>query len=219
MCTVETATLGIHITAGFVALFGGLGAFVTTKGGFRHRKVGMTYVYSMAVVSGTTLALLPLDPTPARQFLALVAIFSFYFAYSGYRVLSRKRPADGPETVDWAAVALYGLASAGLVAMGVLRYLDGSGFAVVLLVFGSIGSVFAITDVRAFRSEIDPGAWVSEHVTRMGAGYIATVTAFSTVNFLFMPTVLRWLWPTLLGTPLLIYLSRAYTEKFVPASA
>lgn len=103
--------------------------------------------------------------------------------------------------------------------LGGLRALGGSDFAIVLLVFGGIGAVFAILDVRGFRRERDPGAWVGDHVTRMGAGYIATVTAFSSVNFLFLPTVLRWLWPTLLGTPLLAYLARAYTERFARSGA
>ncbi len=218
MSTVEGVTLGVHIVAGFAALFAGLGAFLTKKGGLRHRRLGTGYVYSMAVVSGTALALLPMDPTFARRFLALVAIFSFYFAYSGYRVLSRKRPSDSPGTADWVAVALLALSGVGLLGMGGLQYLAGSGFATVLLVFGAIGSVFAVNDVRELRTGLERGGWVAGHVTRMGAGYIATVTAFSSVNFLFMPQVLRWLWPTLLGAPLLFYLARTYTEKFAPSA-
>jgi uncharacterized membrane protein len=219
MSTVETVTLGVHILAGFVALGAGLGAFLTQKGGLRHRRLGMSYVYAMAVVSGTALVLLPLDPTFARQFLALVAIFSFYFAFSGYRVLSRKRPDDDTARADWVAVALLGVSGVGLLVMGVLRYLSGSGFATVLLVFGAIGTIFAGNDVRELRSGLERGQWVAGHVTRMGAGYIATVTAFSSVNFLFLPEILRWLWPTLVGSPLLFYLARTYTERFAPTRA
>ena len=219
MSTLETATLWIHIPAGFLALFAGLGAFVTEKGGRRHRKLGRTYVYAMAVVAGTAIALLPIDPTSLRQFLALVAIFSFYFAFSGYRVLSRKRPVDGPTTVDWVAVGLLAVSGVGLFVMGSLRYLGGPDFAVVLLVFGGIGTVFAVFDVRELRQGLDAGEWVAGHLTRMGAGYIATVTAFSSVNFLFLPTVLRWLWPTLLGSPLLFSLAWVYTGKFAPSVA
>jgi uncharacterized membrane protein len=205
--TTEAVALGVHVAAGVVALFAGLGAFATAKGGRRHRRAGRAYVYAMAVVSGTALALFALDPTPIRQFLALVAVFSFYFAFSGYRVLSRKRPRDDPSTVDWVAVGLFVLASGGLLAMGVLRYVEGSTFAVVILVFGGLGTVLGAGDLRGFCRESDPRAWVGEHVTRMGAGYIATVTAFSSVNFLFLPTVVRWLAPTLLGTPLVARLA------------
>jgi len=214
MTAAASAVLGIHIVAGFLALFAGLGAFATEKGGRRHRQVGRTYVYAMAVVSGTALVLFAFAQTAARQFLALVAVFSFYFAFSGYRVLSRKRPTDGATPVDWTAVGLFGLASVGLVVMGMGWYLAGSGFATVILVFGGIGTVFAVVDVRTFRNGPERGAWLREHLTRMGAGYIATVTAFSSVNFLFLPTVVRWLWPTLLGTPLLFYLGRQYERRF-----
>lgn len=219
MSTAESVTLGLHVVAGFVALIAGLGAFATTKGGRRHRQFGRVYVAAMAVVSGTALALFPMDPAFDRQFLALVAVFSFYFAFSGYRVLSRKRPTDDPGMVDWAGVGLFGLASAGLVVMGVVQYLDGVDFATVILVFGGIGTVFAVTDVRKFRTESERGAWVREHLTRMGAGYIATVTAFSSVNFVFLPSVARWLWPTVLGTPLLLYFGRAYERRFGAGSA
>jgi hypothetical protein len=170
----------------------------------------------MAVVAATSLLLLALEATVWRLFLGLVAVFSFYFAFSGYRALSRKRPADGAGTVDWAAVGIYGAASAGLVAMAAWFVIRGFDFGVVMGVFGGIGLVFAAVDVRRFRRAPEPGDWVGQHVIRMGAGYIAAVSAFSAVNFLFLPAVLRWLWPTLLGTPLLVYLARAYEQKFTP---
>jgi len=216
MTLVADTTMWLHIGAGFLALFAGLGAFLTKKGGPRHRRLGRWYVSSMAVVSGTALVLYVFAPGFFRLFLSCVAIFSFYFAFSGYRVLSRKRPGDEPEPIDWVAVGLFAVASLGLVALGVDRFLQGTDFATVILVFGGIGVVFAVLDLRGFRRPTEPGDWVDGHVTRMGAGYIATVSAFSSVNFLFLPTVLRWLWPTLLGTPLLIYLARTYREKFAP---
>ncbi|WP_436932089.1 hypothetical protein [Halosimplex halobium] len=214
----EELTLWAHIAAGFVALFSGLGAFLTEKGGRRHRRLGRTYVYAMAFVSASALALFAFEATALRQFLALVAVFSFYFAFSGYRVLGRKRPADrAAAAVDWLAVGLVGAASVGLVGMGGLLALNGDSFAPVALVFGGIGAVFAGTDALKFRRERDRGAWVPEHVTRMGAAYIATVTAFATVNFGFLPSVVRWLGPTVVGTPVLIYLSATYKEQFAPA--
>lgn len=217
MVTVlEEAVLGVHILAGFLALFAGLGALGTTKGGRRHRFAGRVFVYAMAVVSGTAIGLYPLDPGFGRFFLALVAVFSFYFAFSGYRVLSRKRPADGPEVLDWGAVAVFAVASAGILLLGGFLFVDGNGFAPVLLVFGAIGTTFAASDVRTFRARPDPGSWVGEHVIRMGAAYIATVSAFSAVNFLFLPMVARWLWPTVLGVPLFVVLRRRYERRFAP---
>jgi uncharacterized membrane protein len=213
MVPVERAVLGVHIAAGFLALFAGGGAFGTRKGGRYHRRFGRIFVASMAVVSVSALVLYPFDPGFLRLFLSLVAVFSFYFAFSGYRALSRKRPADDAAAVDWLAAGLYGLASVGLLVLGGWRLLGGSGFGVVLLVFGALGGVFTLVDVRSFRGERARGDWVGEHVTRMGGGYIATVSAFSAVNFGFLPPVVRWLWPTLLGVPLLIYLRRRYEAR------
>jgi uncharacterized membrane protein len=214
LTTVETWTLWVHIAAGFAALFAGIGALATEKGGRRHRRFGRGYVYSMAVVSGTAIALYAIEPGFWRLFLGLVAVFSFYFAFSGYRVLSRKRPGDRPGTVDWGAVGVFGVASLGIVGMGLRMYLDGGSFAPVLLVFGGIGTAMGVGDLRGFRRDAERGEWIGQHVRRMGAGYIATVSAFSAVNFMFLPPVARWLWPTVLGTPLLIYFGRTYEAKF-----
>lgn len=209
--TPEGVVLGLHVLAGFGALFAGAGALATEKGGRRHRLAGRAFVYAMAVVSATSLALYALDPGATRLFLAMVAVFSYYFVFSGYRVLSRKRPDDGPTAVDWAGVGLLGIASVGLLGMGTALALGGTGFAVVLLVFGGIGTAFAARDAREFRREPGrPGEWLTGHLARMIGGYVAAVTAFSTVNFTFLPTVLRWLWPTLLGVPAIVVLVRRY---------
>jgi uncharacterized membrane protein len=212
---IEDVTLGAHILAGFAALFAGAGAFVTKKGGLRHRRLGRAYVYSMAFVSASALALFVFDPTPNRQFLALVAVFSFYFVFSGYRVLSRKRPTDAPSRLDWGATILLTLAGVGLVGIGVSQLLAGIGFGTVMLVFGGISVGFGVRDARVFRTgDTEPRAWFYEHLSRMSGGYIATVTAFSSVNFFFLPPVARWLWPTLVGTPAITFAIRRYRSQF-----
>lgn len=214
MVTAETATLWVHIAFGFLALFAGLIAIATRKGGRRHRRAGRAYVYGMAVVTATALGLFGFAQTTDRTVLALIAIFSFYFAVSGYRVLSRKRPDAGARGVDWLAVGLLVLASVGILSLGGLFWLDGNDFAPVLLVFGAIGSVFAANDVAVFLDLRSGGTWVGEHVLRMGAGYVATVTAFSTVNFVFLPELARWLLPTLIGSPAIGWAIVHYEREF-----
>lgn len=214
MPSAEAVTLGVHVAAGFVALFGGAGAIGTKKGGLRHRQFGRAFVYGMVVVAVTSLGLLVFDPTGFRQFLALVAVFSFYFVFSGYRVLARKRPDDRPTRTDWTAVVLLGFSGVGLFVMGAQWWFDGRGFATVLVVFGGIASTFSARDVRLFRRSAEPGGWFVEHLMRMAAGYIAAVSAFSAVNFMFLPAVLRWLWPTVVGVPIIVYFQRKYESKF-----
>jgi len=216
----EDLTLGLHILAGFTALFAGAGAFVTKKGGYRHRRLGRVYVGSMALVSVSALALFVFDPNPSRQFLALVAVFSFYFVFSGYRVLSRKRPSDSPAAIDWAATLLLVGAGFGLSALGTTQLLSGVGFGTVMLVFGGIALGFGGNDIQQFRHGVsDPQAWFYGHLSRMAGGYIATVTAFSSVNFTFLPSVVSWLWPTLIGTPLIFLLVRRYRAQFSGGAA
>ena len=61
-------------------------------------------------------------------------------------------------------------------------------------------------------------AWWYSHMTRMLSAYIATVTAFSVVNFKFLPPVARWLWATVVGTVGIIIWTRYYRKKFGGAS-
>jgi hypothetical protein len=72
-----------------------------------------------------------------------------------------------------------------------------------------------VADIRAF---LDPPtqkqAWWFTHMTRMLSAYIATVTAFSVVNFRFLSPVARWLWPTMLGTLIITIWTRYYRKKF-----
>jgi hypothetical protein len=209
---VETWTLRLHVAAGVVALLAGAGALATAKGGRRHRRAGRAFVASMAVVVGTVLPLLAFDPTQFRAFLALVAVFSGYLAFSGYRVLSRKRPADDPGTVDWIAAVAVVAACLGLGGMGVDYLAGGDVFGVVMVVFGGIGLGFGGSDVRAFRAprRRDRSAWIVIHLQRMLAALIATVSAVSAVNLTGVLGVAAWLWPTAVGVPLIAYWSRQY---------
>ena len=47
----------------------------------------------------------------------------------------------------------------------------------------------------------------------MLGAYAATVTAFSAVNFGFLPPIVRWLWPTILMLPVIAYNINKYQRK------
>jgi hypothetical protein len=210
MPTLETLTLWLHVAAGVVALGAGVVALMTTKGGRRHRRAGRTFVYAMAVVVGTVLPLLALDPTPFRVFLTLVAVFSGYLAFSGYRVLARKRPADEAAPVDWAGAGLVVVACGAMGGWGLFMLAGGTTFGTVLVTFGAIGLAFGGTDVRAFRSPDGGGAWMVTHLQRMIAAFVATVSAVSAVNLTPVMGFVAWLWPTVVFVPLIAYWSREY---------
>jgi hypothetical protein len=215
---LHTVTLAGHVAAGVVALLAGAGAILTEKGGARHLRAGRTYVRAMAVVVVTAL---PLSAVDADHFLFAIAVFSGYLVFTGYRVLGRKRPAPGEaEPLDWAAhlvMVAFGLAMLGLGAADVLAG-DGLGWA--LASFGGIGLVLAVREVRSILDpDDDPQAWFFTHIVFMGAGYIATVTAAVTVNLTMLPPLVRWLGPTLVGTPLIVVTTVRYRRRFESRSA
>ena len=211
MPTLEELTLWIHIAGGTVALVAGVGALITKKGGFRHRGAGKVFLVSMGVVVGTVVILLPLDPTPFRAILTLVAIFSGYLAFSGYRALSRKRPAQTGHLVDWTAAGSVILACLGLSVWGISWFLDGRSFGIVMLVFGGIGIAFGTMDIRLFQTSKSE-EWMVNHLQRMIGAFIATVSAVSAVNLTPVMGITAWLWPTAIGVPLIYYWSKKHSS-------
>jgi len=164
-------------------------------------------------------------PSPGRAHVAyaLTAVFSFYAALSGYRVLHRKRPDLGqrPAVLDWAAAGITLAASATLVILGIAkptpRFQE---LSTVAIVFGFVGLSIAGFDVLRFvRPPADKRAWWYKHMANMIGSYVAAVTAFSVVNFAFLPTTVRWLWPTMVGTPAIAIWITYYKRRFnVPKS-
>lgn len=215
MDTVIKMLLWIHVLAGTVALVMAPGALLTVKGGRAHRRWGKIYFWAMAVVAATALAV---GLWRSLFFLVLVAVFSFYAALSGYRVLYRKRPELGQHAtaLDWLAAALTLAASGALVVLGILQPTPAwRRISIVAVVFGLLGLILALRDAWAFvKPPADRNAWWYHHMGNMMGSYIAAVTAFSVVNFVFLPTTVKWLWPTVLGTPLIVIWVIYYKIRF-----
>jgi uncharacterized membrane protein len=201
--------LFIHVLNGTVALLIAPLAMITVKGGLWHRRWGQIYFWAMFGVAVTAVVMCFLR---SGLFLFLVAIFSFYMALTGYTVLKRKRPEDRPGLLDWCAAAAMLLAGAFLVVSGAMSAnLGGQGS--VRIVFGTLGLLLAGSDIRSFfKPSMNKRAWWFAHMSRFLGAYIATVTAFSVVNFEFLPYLARWLWPTVIGVTG-IFVWRAYYKK------
>src|SRR6478735_1918032 len=200
----------IHILAGAIALVIGPLAMITFKGGRWHRRWGKIYFWAMATVALTALIMCWLR---SGLFLFLVAIFSFYLALTGYTVLRRKTPQDRPQPLDWIAALIVCLASVTLIAYGGFWVQSSARW--ICLAFGIIGLLLGGSEIKSFlRPPIDKRAWYYAHMIRFLAAYVATVTAFSAVNFSFLPTIWRWLWPTLIGIPAIKLCKHYYQRKF-----
>src|ERR1700710_388315 len=112
--------LGLHIAAGFGSFLLAPVALATAKGGKQDKRWGMVYLWSMGVVAATALPMALYRPV---LFLALVAVFSFYLAFAGYRVTRLKALARGGSAgpIDWIAAVICFVASACLAGFGAFR--------------------------------------------------------------------------------------------------
>jgi hypothetical protein len=215
MTTLIRALLTFHVLAGTIALLVAPVAMMTVKGGPAHRRWGAVYYWAMAAVALTAVVLSLWRPNP---FLTLVAVFSFYFAFRGRRVLGRKRPELGEQAaaLDWAAAGATAAASSALVVLGVVQPgVVWVQLGTVAVVFGVLGLALSGLDLWRFvRPPADRNAWWFSHMTGMLGSYLAALSAFSVVNFTFLPPTARWLWPTMLGTPLIVLWIAYYRRRF-----
>ncbi|MGH1364686.1 MAG: DUF2306 domain-containing protein [Calditrichia bacterium] len=207
-------TLYTHIAAGFIALVVAPIAMLTQKGGEQHRRWGKVYFYGMAMVTVTAIIVSLYRPIP---FLLMVAVFSFYTIVSAYRILYLKKLHKGqkPKRLDWIIATIAGAFNIGLLGWGIQIITSSeNNFGIVAIVFGLVGIAGVVQNTWAFfKPPTAANHWLLNHMSGMLGGYIATVTAFSAVNLHFMPTVLQWLWPTLIGAPLISYWRRQYQTK------
>ena len=205
--------LTLHISAGFAALFVAPGAMVTHKGGRWHRRWGKVFFWAITVVAASAVFLASAGDDP---FLFLVAVFSFYLAFSGYRILYRKHPqvSKRASVLDWMVTVGTLLASFTLTLYGAVQLYTDSTFGAVAIAFGTLGCAFSGRDLKQMIQPPQEKQWWFVHMGNMLGAYIATVTAFSAVNFDFLPPLVRWLWPTVIGGIGIFVWTSYYQRKF-----
>lgn len=193
MDVLEKILLILHILAGFAALAMGLMAILAKKGKALHRLGGKIYFWSMVMVV-ITAVILSLFKDIA--FLLMIAIFSFYLCYTGYRATLQKQLK--PNFPDWLIMAL-AMMNAGFM----LASLNA-----ILMVFAGLSIVFGTQDLAAYfgwRKQSKSNNWLTMHIGRMLGAYISTLTASLVVNVQVEPTWLIWLAPTFVGTLLIAF--------------
>ena len=201
--------------SGFVAFFMAPAALATRKGGPAHRRWGKFYFWSMVVVAVTALIASLIQP---NYFLAFLSVFSFYLAFSGYRVLFRKYPRDGagPKPMDWTGAVAALIVGIFLTILGIIRPgVVWMQLGLVAVIFGVLGIILAGVELKSFLyPSRDARSWWYSHMTGMLCSYIAAVSAFSVTNFHFLPELVRWFWPSAIGFPLIIFWIVYYKRKF-----
>jgi hypothetical protein len=210
------AFLAVHITAGSGAFVLAPLALITAKGSKAHRMWGRTYFWCMTIVAFTALVMAAYRPV---LFLALVAIFSFYAAFSAYRVLGQKAAWKGAPVVrglDWVAAIFCFAASLTLVALGAVRPGLVQNLRIPAIVFGVVGMRISGSSIWRFtHPPTEKMFWRYVHLQGMIGSYIAAWTAFSLVTFGSLLHGAWWLWmvPISVGIPAIVATTAYYRRK------
>lgn len=212
------AFLTIHILAGGSSFLLAPVALTTAKGGKQHKRWGMIYLWSIGTVAATAVPMAFFFPV---RFLALVAVFSFYFAFSGYRVLRLKDLTRGgsAEPIDWIAGGITFCTSALLAWLSAFRPASIEVIPAVGVVFGFIGMRAAVGQMLSFvRKPKEKMFWWYTHLGNFIGSYIAAWSAFSVVT---LARVLGnhwyiWLWPVMVGVPAIVATTAYYKRRFAP---
>jgi uncharacterized membrane protein len=221
--------LFIHVAFGFLALATGIIPMVAKKGGKVHKFWGNVYYWSMFGVFVTTLMLFALRPGQLRlQFFLCIGILSFYFTFSGERVLKMKKSATQATVFDRVAAGL--ALACGLAMLGYAGYavtvLKNYYIAILFVAFGTLLSVEARRDLQVFFGKIDSPKmhWFFGHISKIMGAYIATLTAFCVNMTRYLPEdasiylqLIPWLAPgVLLGVGTAYYAKRQREKRNLP---
>ena len=193
--------LSIHILAGSVALVSAALALSTEKGKKFHVLIGKAYFWSMVIIFLTAL---PMSIITGNVFLFLIAIFSFYLAFSGMRFA--KNRTGVPTRVDLIAVNFMFLSGVGMWILAIIFFIDNDSQFITLTVFGFLALFLGYGDFQTFKDQTAIGKErIAKHLTNMMGGTIAVVTAVLVVNPPSNPEWVWWILPTVLITPIIFW--------------
>tara|TARA_R110002049_G_scaffold216946_1_gene388365 strand:+ start:1026 stop:1658 length:633 start_codon:yes stop_codon:yes gene_type:complete len=210
METILNTSLFIHVVSGFTALLSGLIIFILKKGGRNHKKVGRVFFYAMLLVVFSAVIVATLK---SNLFLILIAGFSLFMNYSGYRSIKNK--SLKPNTLDWTILLL------GTVNTVLMIY----SMNIILMVFGGISVTLVIGEFKTFiktsrNQPIPKMAWLKRHIGMMMGTYLATITAFivtagprTSWYEMIQPQWLPWILPTIILTPMIAFYTRKYVKN------
>ena len=203
----------IHVIAGSVGLFTGTINIIRKKGDNLHRLVGKCFLYGMLInsVAGFLMSVIH-----KNVFLLIIAVFSFYMAATGQRILSLKRIDKGQQVkrIDWILTFTMIFFALCFIVFGIYLKVNDNNLGTVLIVFGVISALMARKDIKIYQGNITiKNYWLLIHIQRMIGAYIAALTAFLVVNNTYLPPVVAWLMPTVILTPLIFYWSKKNAIK------
>jgi len=224
MSLIQKIVLIIHIISGFTALSSGLVPMLVKKGTRTHVISGYIFVFGMYGVSLTSTLMFIVKPyNPFLLFLLFIGIFSFYLTYTGISAIKHNKAQYKIKIMDWVAVGTILIAGIAMVSFSIyyLLQLDYV-FAILYGVFGYLSLSLFFGDYKSFMkwrvSSPEKMAWFYNHMSRILGSYIATFTAFCVVNVHFLPPLIVWSLPGLIGGIGITIWIRKYKKKFETVS-
>tara|TARA_B100001765_G_scaffold201973_1_gene155647 strand:- start:97 stop:711 length:615 start_codon:yes stop_codon:yes gene_type:complete len=193
--------LKIHICTGTIALIAAAVAVLSEKGKSLHIKAGQFYVFGMACVFLTAV---PMSIMTNNLFLFLIGIFSFYFAFSGWRFA--KNRSGKPAKIDWFAIYCMILTGGFMLLTATWYFMMDRMDYIPLIVFGFLALSLGYQDFVTSKTQTAKGKErIAKHLTNMMGGSIAVITAVLVVNIDTEPRWIFWILPTILITPVIIW--------------
>lgn len=215
--------LTLHIIGGAVGLFTGTINLVRKKGDLKHRLTGKIFTYSMLIAGFSSLFLSILHP---NYFLLMVGVFTIYLVGTGKRYIYLKMLGgqQRPKLIDWLITSSMLIAGILFIGFGIKHLLVQKYFGIIFIVFGTLGLGGVKTDFENYRGKIkEKNYWLLAHLQRMTGGCIASITAFLVVNAKYapveLPSLVVWILPTVILTPLISAWTKKYRVNINPKDA
>ena len=144
-------SLVLHVVAGVTALFVAPVAMALKKGGQGHRNWGLTFFWAMTVIFITALFLSTVQWSP---FLLMIAVFSYYSVFSGYRwkFLKNLHRGQSVKWYDWGALVLNVTFNLSFITWGFFLAVksDALGVAFLAMGFGLFGVFLSVDNLLLF---------------------------------------------------------------------
>ena len=195
----------LHIVAGLLALLAGAIALVATKGGPIHRKAGLVFVVSMALMAASGATLAALKPDALSVVAGLLTLYLVATAVITVRDFGARAQALG-----WAAVVLASAVGIAGLTLGLQTALSATGKLhgyppAPYFIFATVALLGAGLDVRMLRGAVPEGKHrVARHLWRMCCAMFIATSSFFIGQAKVFPEPMRNL--TLLSLPVLAVL-------------
>lgn len=222
METAHGILLTLHIIFGSLSLIVFWLPVIVKKGGDTHIKIGKIYVALMwlVVISAVLLSMMNLYQAMyiKAAFLGYLAVITAHPLWYGIAILKYKiEMPKGPKRINLIFNWTLFIGGIGLLIWSLLLKVQGP--AILLLIFGSLGTISSIPLIFPKKNKVSNP--IGDHIQGMVATGIAAYTAFfafggaTFLGHIFKGPLFAvpWILPTLIGTVLIMKYKRKYTPQ------